>query len=183
MFCINCGKEIPQNSEFCQECGALQGGEVKNSGGAGKKGTKKWIVLIAVITIVCFGIVFLIFHSFEAAIGRMPGWQRSREGKDMLTLDTIHSAFSAALAESRESDTCDGTELPGEVAENLERNLGKSIEEVEEEFVSEVCKGQDLYFYFNPATMEISVAVGSREGVHASTSDYVFYVSNKTQSY
>lgn len=182
MFCINCGKEIPQNSEFCQECGALQGGEVKNSGGAGKKGTKKWIVLIAVITIVCFGIGFLIFHSFKA-IGRMPGWQRSREAKDMQTLYMVYSVFEVALAESRESDTCDGTELSGEVAENMERNLGKSIEEVEEEFVSEVCKGQDLYFYFNPATMEISVAVGSREGVYASASDAVFYVSGKTQPY
>ena len=36
MFCTNCGKEIPNGSAFCQECGAAQSGGKLNKGKSGK---------------------------------------------------------------------------------------------------------------------------------------------------
>lgn len=301
MFCANCGKEIPVDSKFCQGCGALQGGEVKTAVEHKKRKRKKWIVLIAAITIVCvgFGIGFLVFHMNRGIqgswmveslngmtleeYGRQSGeevavniliekdtiaisvknvvskdvstmklryekkdhnvWEayladqsqsqspsqfpvialnydsssdkitvtisdtseevkmvlvrsttdftdedftdntdkyeeRLRENKDMQTLDAIYWAFVASVAELG-IDTYDNTELSGELAEKMESNLGRPIEEYKERFVSEVCKGQDLYFYANTATEEFSVAVGSREGVHGvAKPDCVFLISN-----
>ncbi len=41
MFCSKCGKEIPENTNFCSHCGAQQGGAVNEKPSEKKNGKKK----------------------------------------------------------------------------------------------------------------------------------------------
>lgn len=106
--------------------------------------------------------------------------EKQKETKDLKLLDTIYSAFVSAIS-NLGVDAYDSTELSGELDEEIKKLLGKPIEECKEEFESEVCKGQDLYFYANPVSGVISVSLGSREGVTGEASDFVFYASNENK--
>lgn len=107
--------------------------------------------------------------------------EKQKESKDLRMLDSIYSAFVSAIG-NLGIDVCDSTELTGDLAEEVEELLGQSIEECKAEFESEVCKGKDLYFYANPVTGVIRVAVGSREGVNGEASDLLFYASNENNN-
>lgn len=71
-------------------------------------------------------------------------------------------------------DVYDSTELEDSLSREMEEMLGESVDDMKVRFRSQVCKGQDLYFYADNENRVIGVSVGSREGLHGKASDIVF---------
>lgn len=167
MNCFNCGKEIPDNSNYCQICGALQ--EKKESCsdiGIKRKSMKKlWFLLIPVIIAVCLGFAF------------RGTTEKVKEERDSQLLWSIESAFHSAIL-NLGITSYDSTELTGELTVEMERLLGKTIEDIKNEFVSKVCKKKKLYFLVNPMTETVCVSVGCREGVVGVDSNELFCASS-----
>lgn len=92
MFCVKCGKQIPDNSEFCPYCGQ----QTKASSIAkGKSGFPKWIIsVIAVLVIaIAVGTVFIIKNknadNDEETVSKKEKKQQSVEvDNDDLTIET-----------------------------------------------------------------------------------------------
>ena len=57
MFCSKCGKEIPENTNFCSHCGAQQGGAVNEKTSEkknGKKKNQKTVILSLVVVLAVY---------------------------------------------------------------------------------------------------------------------------------
>lgn len=62
MYCSQCGKIIPDQSQYCQECGALQKGKIKIIRKKGIRNKKMWYIMIPVFIVLCgVGIGILVF--------------------------------------------------------------------------------------------------------------------------
>lgn len=72
MFCSNCGKELPDESEFCGYCGSNLKGKTKNKGdNQDKVITKKdnsEIIALIVIGIILLSIVVFVFVKYWKVI-------------------------------------------------------------------------------------------------------------------
>lgn len=66
MFCKNCGKEIDQNTKFCNHCGAPQESDASsavanaNQAPAPKKNNSLKLIIVAAVVAVCFAIGALV---------------------------------------------------------------------------------------------------------------------------
>lgn len=128
------------------------------------------IIVIAIMAIL-IGII---------ALAVLPYLERSRESKDKQTLDTVYGAFQTALSEEEAAKAAitkagtggtnfsalDKTNLPKEVKEQVEKNLGSTIEDAEKKLVSQNATDGKFAFTYVPPTStnpsgEITVTIGN----------------------
>lgn len=110
MFCTNCGKEIPNGSAFCQECGAAQSGgasPVSNAGGyvnpTGQPVVQKVPYnTMCIVGLVISGISLLlnfwglvgIAGTIVSVVGLISCNQKNENGRGLAVIGIIIGAFS-----------------------------------------------------------------------------------------
>jgi hypothetical protein len=105
--------------------------------------------------------------------------EKEKENHDLSSVESVFSAFNAALAAQRVTGTVEGTSamMDESLREELEKSLGRKLNDVEAELQSDACKGKGFYFYFSSERLDISVAVETKEGCEGQYVDR-FYVRN-----
>lgn len=100
-----------------------------------------------------------------------------KEWKDYKTLESVYTAFDETRRELDLNYVYNKTseELEGQLKEGIEEKLGKTIEEVEDGFQADICKGQKIYFYLSYISNRISVSIGSPVGISSENVTFKIY--------
>ena len=110
------------------------------------------------------------------------GFESERESNDRAAVDTVTSAFCVAVANlgAKAPNMNDVTydQMDSAVLQEMDKQLGRTIQQIESEFESNACKGKRLHFYFNNSESRVKVGVGSLEGTLNHKNEKDFYCIN-----